>query len=91
MASDTDLIGPAQALDLHQRSSSTVLQLVHTEEVTALVLLTSMRSRSSDWIRSSAPYRAAWSRSAMSMVDRPLDSIVNSSNPGGPLCSARPR
>jgi hypothetical protein len=50
-----------------------------------------MRSRSSDWIRSSAPYRAAWSRSAMSMVDRPLDSIVNPSNPGGPLCSARPR
>jgi len=36
MASDTGLIRPAQALDLHQRPLLTVLQLVHTEGVTAV-------------------------------------------------------
>ena len=36
MAPDTGLIRPAQALDLHQRPSLTVLQLVHTEEDTPL-------------------------------------------------------
>ena len=34
LASNTDLIRPAKAWDLRQRLASTVVRLVHTEEIT---------------------------------------------------------
>jgi len=37
LPSDTDLIRPTKAYELHQRPASTGMQLVHTEEVTASI------------------------------------------------------
>jgi hypothetical protein len=62
MAPDTDLIRPAQALDLHQRPSLTDLQLVHTEEV---VPLSSMKGQVTGIFTALADYwrltSSAWS------------------------------
>ena len=45
MASDTSLIRPARALDLHQRPSWAVLQLVRTEEIGGMAANTPWGSR----------------------------------------------
>ena len=54
MAPDTGLIRPAQALDLHQRPSLTVLQLVHTEEDTPLHQPLKQRFSRADELRRTA-------------------------------------